>query len=142
MLGSPAETIDDMKKTIEFIDFAMANGCQRLGAFVATPLPGTEFWETAKERGKVKDDMNWDLVDYANSCQPLLLNPDIDPVEFRKIFQAVTAKLDRMLLKNESWKALIFRYRKVMRRIMEDPRRASFLLKNILFHKIKFKTVR
>jgi radical SAM superfamily enzyme YgiQ (UPF0313 family) len=140
MLGSPTETIDDMKKTVEFIDFAIANGCQRLGAFVATPLPGTKFWEIAKGGGKVGDNMNWDLIDYANSYQPLLLDPNIDPREFRKVFDALTVKLDRMLLKDEGWKAVILRYRKVMRRIIENPRRAFFLLKNILFQKIKHRT--
>ncbi len=141
MLGSPTETIDDMKKTIEFIDFAIANGCQRLGAFVATPLPGTEFWEVAKGRGKVGDNMNWDLIDYANSYRPLLLEPNIDSGEFRKIFDAVTAKLDRMLLKDKGWKALILRYRKVMRRVIENPKRAFFLLKNILYQKIKHRAL-
>jgi anaerobic magnesium-protoporphyrin IX monomethyl ester cyclase len=137
ILGSPTENIDDMKKTVEFIDFAIANGCQRLGVFVATPLPGTEFWELARKNGKVGDDMNWDLIDYANSHQPLLLGPNVGNLEFRKIFDAITAKLDRLLLKDQGWKTIILRCRKVGRRILENPRRALFLAKNIFFRKAK-----
>ena len=133
MLGSPTETVGDMKKTIQFIDFAIANGCQRLGAFVSTPLPGTQLWEIAKKYGRVSDNMNWDLIDYGNCYEPLVLEPDINPDEFRRIFMEAMAKLDRMLIKDEGWKAIIFRYKKVMRKIRDDPKRAFLLFKNIIF---------
>lgn len=137
MLGSPTETIEDMEKTNRFIDFAIAEGCQRLGVFVATALPGTEFWEVARKRGKAVDNMDWDLVDYANSSWPLLLEPAINPREFRKIFDMITVKLDRMLLKDRGWKTIILRHRKVINKIAQDPKRALFLLKNILFSKAR-----
>jgi radical SAM superfamily enzyme YgiQ (UPF0313 family) len=135
MLGSPTETIEDMRKTSQFIDFAITHGCQRLGAFVATPLPGTEFWEIAKKYGRVSDNMNWDLIDYGNCYQPLVLEPNINPDEFRKIFAEITVKLDRLLVKDQGWKTIILRYRKVMRKIRDDPKRAFTMFKNIFFEK-------
>lgn len=140
MLGSPTETIEDMRKTSQFIDFAITHGCQRLGAFVATPLPGTEFWEIARQSGKVSDDMNWDLIDYGNCYKPLVLEPNINPDEFRKIFAEITVKLDRLLVKDKGWKTIILRYRKVIYKILDNPKRAFTMFKNIFFRKSNIST--
>lgn len=132
MLGSPGETLDDMKKTSEFIDYAIGQGSQRLGVFVATPLPGTEFWETAKKRNAVSDDMDWGLIDYANSRKPFLLEPEIDAKVFDRIFSEVKAKADRLLLQGGGFRAIILRSRKALSLFRREPGRVFYLLKNML----------
>ncbi|MDP6613165.1 MAG: hypothetical protein QF673_04025, partial [Candidatus Hydrothermarchaeota archaeon] len=77
IFGSPGERIDDMRKTLVFIDFFDKNRGDNLWHFVMTPFPGTPIWEIAKERGKVSDDMDWDLLRHQNIDKPLLLDPGV-----------------------------------------------------------------
>lgn len=135
IFASPAETLDDMHQTLQFIDFAIKNGCHKLWAFVATPLPQTPFWEIAKQRGKVSGKMDWDLLDL-NSCDnPLLLEPEINLNEFKKIFKEATARLDRAWMKDKWLRTMIFEHRKALRRLLENPIRAFSMFRNIFFKK-------
>jgi len=56
MVGSPRETISDIKKTIAFIKEL---DLDQVGINVTTPLPGTPLWDIAKEKGLVVGD-RWD----------------------------------------------------------------------------------
>jgi len=56
MVGSPGETEEDIRKTIEFIKEL---DLDQVGINVTTPFPGTELWEVAKKKCLVKDD-KWD----------------------------------------------------------------------------------
>lgn len=93
MLALPTETIEDMKKTVEFTDFARKNGVDIIWPFVLVPFPGTRVWDIARERGIVSDNMDWrklSLWDYKN---PLLLEPDIPYDEFWRIMSGLKRKL-------------------------------------------------
>jgi anaerobic magnesium-protoporphyrin IX monomethyl ester cyclase len=58
-IGSPRETAEDLQETLRFIkEMPLA----KVGIFLLTPLPGTELWQSAKERGLVSDDMNWEAL--------------------------------------------------------------------------------
>jgi len=48
MIGIPGEKIEDMDKTIEFIDFAKKAGVSRIWLQILIPCPATEIWELAK----------------------------------------------------------------------------------------------
>lgn len=56
MMGSPGETEEDIRKTIEFIKELELD---QVGVNVTTPFPGTPLWEEAKKKGLVKND-EWD----------------------------------------------------------------------------------
>ncbi len=56
MVGTPGETEEDIKKTMEFIKEL---DLDQVGINVTTPLPGTELWEEGKKRGIIKNDQ-WD----------------------------------------------------------------------------------
>src|SRR3989338_3208987 len=86
IFGSPTETIDDMKETIDFIKFAKRSGADALWAFIMTPFPETEMWEIAKQRGKVSEEMNWDLLSHQNVDNPLMLDPEVDKSQFKEVF--------------------------------------------------------
>lgn len=63
MLGNPTETATDMLRTTWFILWAWWHGVEDLWPFVLTPYPGTEFWQLAKERGVVSDNMaDWNKL--------------------------------------------------------------------------------
>jgi len=99
MYGSPTETLEDMKKTNEFIDFCIKNNANYIWSFVTTPFPSTPFWDIALERGKVSNDMNFDLLTHHSIDNPLLLDPEIDKQEFKKIFLEGRKKLVKLKIK-------------------------------------------
>jgi len=131
IFGCPTETLEEMKETLNFIDFAIKNKCHKLFAFVMTPLPATPIWEIAKERGKVNDVMDWDILDLNNYENPMLIEPSIDLKEFKDIFKEATAKLDRAWMKDKWHKFLFFEHRRVIKKILENPIRAMVMFRNI-----------
>lgn len=73
ILGSPAETMQDLQATYDFI---INSGLDGGGAGIAVPYPNTEFWNHAVERGQVNKYMNFArlnlITDFSN------LNEDSD----------------------------------------------------------------
>ncbi len=97
--SSPWETLEDMKKTNQFIDFAIDNNARYIWSFIATPFPGTPFWDIAIERGKVSNNMDWGLLSHHNIENPLLLDEDIDKKEFKRVFLKGRKKLRKLKIK-------------------------------------------
>jgi anaerobic magnesium-protoporphyrin IX monomethyl ester cyclase len=64
MIGTPHETLEDMKLTKDFaLDHNIDGG---LGLAICTPYPGTKLWEWCKENGLVKDIVDWSTFKYDN----------------------------------------------------------------------------
>jgi len=99
MYGSPTETLEDMEKTNDFIDFCFKNGAAYLWSFVATPFPATPFWTIALERGNVADDMDFSLLQHHSIEKPLLLDPEIDRAEFKKVFMRGRSRLRKFKIR-------------------------------------------
>lgn len=59
IVGSPDETMDDIKKTYEFI---RKNRMATAEVFMLTPLPGTKIWDYALEEGLVNINMDWNKL--------------------------------------------------------------------------------
>lgn len=57
MIGLPGETEETMQQTI---DFAKSLDIDVAVFHIATPLPGTELFKIAKERGELSRDVAWD----------------------------------------------------------------------------------
>ncbi len=57
MLGLPGETEGTMRQTI---DFAKSLDLDVAVFHITTPLPGTELYRGAKERGELSEDVSWD----------------------------------------------------------------------------------
>jgi len=100
IFGSPGETIQDMRDSLDFIDYAIKEKADALWSFVATPYPRTGFWEEAKKRGKVSDDMDWEkfntMSHYVVENPPL---SDVDPAEFKKVYDEARHKLRGMRIR-------------------------------------------
>lgn len=99
MYGTPGETLEDMEKTNEFIDFAIQNGARYLWSFVATPFPDTPFWDVALQRGKVSNTMDWEKEDLHNVTDPLLLDDTVDRQQFAAVFLKGRRKLRKLKFK-------------------------------------------
>ncbi len=99
MFGSPGEKINDMKKTLKFIDFAIKNKADYIWGFISVPFPNTPFWNIALERKKVSDDMDFRILSNHNIDNPLLLDEDVDKGEFKKIFLEGKRKLGILKIK-------------------------------------------
>ena len=60
IIGSPQETREDILQTLRFAKKAPLSS---FAVHLLTPLPGTPVWEYAKQRGLVKDNMDWSRLD-------------------------------------------------------------------------------
>ncbi len=65
IIGFPGETREQIQETF---DFARLMKTDMAYFFVANPLPGTQMYETAKERGMLRDDFNFENLSYARSA--------------------------------------------------------------------------
>ncbi len=63
MIGSPGETEDDIRQTIEFIE---QTPMSHVHISATTPMPGTELWDMCRTKGLVSDDMDWRTLDFGN----------------------------------------------------------------------------
>ncbi len=67
IIGSPDETIEDLKATYEFM---ISSKLDSGGAGLAVPYPNTEFWHYAYQRGLVNENMNFSrlplICDFSN----------------------------------------------------------------------------
>jgi radical SAM superfamily enzyme YgiQ (UPF0313 family) len=98
MYGSPGETIEDMKETNKFIDFAIKHNAKYIWSFISTPFPMTPFWDIALERKKVSAGMDWNLLSHHTET-PLLLDDNISQDDFQKVFKEGKSKLRRLKIK-------------------------------------------
>ena len=103
MIGSPYETEEDIKQTINFIKEI---GLDELGLNVTTPFPGTELWEYAREKGLVKDN-EWDErlwgmhhIDEGNIKEKIIL-ADMDKETFFRLYRQTHDLLLSIVRKKE-----------------------------------------
>jgi anaerobic magnesium-protoporphyrin IX monomethyl ester cyclase len=99
MYGSPGETIEDMRLTNDFIDFAIRHKARYIWSFVAQPYPATPFWDIALERGKVSNNMDWSRLGCHSPEDAMMLDNSVDRNAFAKVFRQGRAKLNRMKLR-------------------------------------------
>ncbi|MFQ5412150.1 MAG: radical SAM protein [Phycisphaerae bacterium] len=71
MLGYPGETLDDMIKTFDFIHRNRDKMFVE-GFYLTVPLPGTELWGWAMNKGLVSESMDWRSLNLSFD------NPDFD----------------------------------------------------------------
>jgi len=109
MIGSPGETMNDIQKTIDFID---KNPIDFTAIFITTPYPGTALWDMYLKNNSITDmsKIDWDMFWYGESGQPLVADDSVRD-EIFNIYRSLGA---RVSLKN---------YGKVhlLKRIMKRP---------------------
>jgi anaerobic magnesium-protoporphyrin IX monomethyl ester cyclase len=100
MLGIPGETLDDMNKTLGFMEFLYGEKVARryrggFWTFCATPFPGTSWWELAVGRGKVSSGMDWSRLDIKRFDDPLMLDQTISPDEWRRVCEEASSIVEK-----------------------------------------------
>jgi radical SAM superfamily enzyme YgiQ (UPF0313 family) len=69
MLGNLGETDATIRQTI---DLAKRLNCDTMAFFIASPYPGTEFYDMARQRGYLRSDVQWkDFTLVSNNTPPL-----------------------------------------------------------------------
>lgn len=62
IIGSPGETIEDIKKTQEFVHKNNFEGL--IGVSIATPFPGTKLWDWCVEHNRIPKKLSWEEFSY------------------------------------------------------------------------------
>lgn len=70
IIGTPGETVADLKKTYEFMKKYSLDNTQ---VYILTPYPGTLIWQAAEESGMVSDDMDFGRL-YVQLPSPRLID--------------------------------------------------------------------
>ena len=102
MLGSPTETIGDMKKTLELMDWMKKQGAVELWCGTTKPYPATQLWYYGLKNNLFKKKFDWDLVDPSYPHNPVFLDKSISKKDFFKIFMEAKYKSLSMSLKKKS----------------------------------------
>lgn len=96
MIGTPGETIEDIKKTIEFIKNIKMSHAH---LSITCPLPGTALWEEAKKKGLLNN-ISWEKFDFGNpkAGDFIYINETISKEDFKKIFKIVFKECENKTL--------------------------------------------
>ena len=104
MFGAPGETREDLMQTYNFIKRNKNKNFSIDGFYFLTPYPGTKFWDYAKSKGKVNDDMDLRRLDILITSpkfswdKVIYLNEKINFEDFKKIID----KFYKNFLKTET----------------------------------------
>lgn len=137
MFGSPGETVEDIEKTLEFIQFMKEQGVDRGWCLVTTPYPGTPIWEIAMERGKISDYTDiYDNLLYEPE-NALLLDDSVDKEKFVELFKRANMEFESFKTVREGRKSNIKTMLKndplgTMYFVLRNPRRSFRFVKRML----------
>jgi anaerobic magnesium-protoporphyrin IX monomethyl ester cyclase len=81
VLGYPGENVQSIKETIAF---AKQVDCDTAAFFIAIPYPGTQLWFEAKEKGYLKDPIDWREFAPVSALESPLILPGLSPRELEK----------------------------------------------------------
>jgi len=94
IIGSPAETREQMEETYAFLD-GNRSKIDRLGVGLLMPLPGTPVWDEAVQRGLVAEEMEWDRlgIDFESGdiSRCPIMSEQLDRAEMTEVFRRFNA---------------------------------------------------
>jgi len=119
MIGNPNETMKDLEKTYNFI---ISNPLDTMGMYITTPLPGTELWCYAKDKGIVSENMDWSqLNQFFFETDKILSDMELD--EFKKALSKLQLAASLSSLKKRNPILLVFQILKIAASILKrNPR--------------------
>jgi radical SAM superfamily enzyme YgiQ (UPF0313 family) len=141
MIGSPGETEDDIRQTVDFIE---QTPMSHVHVSVTTPMPGTELWDICRNKGLVSDDMDWRTLDFGNPDNSSLIycNEECIPrqrfSDLKAEVKLVSDKWNPMpsLIANLSYWQL-YSPNEFMRRVVMGLNRLRRQYLNKLWHKVQ-----
>jgi radical SAM superfamily enzyme YgiQ (UPF0313 family) len=102
MLGSPTETLEDMRKTLELMKWMKEQGATELWCGVTKPYPATKLWDYALKNKLMDKDFNFNLVDPSYPHNPIFLDKHISKKKFLRIFKEAKDKSLDSSIKKET----------------------------------------
>jgi radical SAM superfamily enzyme YgiQ (UPF0313 family) len=106
MFGLPGETVSTIKKTLEYLRKVAEKGlAESLQFSIATPFPGTKFYEMAKQNGWLISS-KWS--DFDGTCKAVISYPNLSAEEIEKYYRMAPEIWRKAGYKNLSliWKKL------------------------------------
>lgn len=82
MIGSPTETVEEVRATQEFLKEA---NVKNVGVSITTPFPGTELWNWCEKRKLISPSLKWSDFNFAKTVIPAC--ETISPEELKKLFE-------------------------------------------------------
>ncbi len=133
MLGTPGETKEDILKTLDFIK---NHKMSHVHLSVTMPLPGTELWRWALDKGYVSEEMDWDQLDFGDPIPNFILeenfymNDAVSREEFNKLLNLINQECDKINPKSTIFNNGIF---PLFKKAVLNPKKAvKYILKRIL----------
>ena len=93
IIGNPDEKLEDIKKTIEFVDFLKEIKADGVDVFIACPFPGTKFWDYAIENKRLPKDFELNPPDFYSPESAYLLDKSINKEEFIQTYKKLLGEL-------------------------------------------------
>jgi len=84
MLANPTETLEEMQMTYRFMEKVISKGAV-CNLAVATPYPGTQYWDLALKKGTISDKMYREL-NIGPGTPPRLLDDSVSMDEWNDIY--------------------------------------------------------
>jgi len=98
IVGSPDETIEEVKKTLDFTEIPGI----RYQICLLTPLPGTTLWQYATRKGLVSEDMDWSRLSLELNEKTFPKKVYVcDTIPRDRLWSMIKPKLDEAVLKND-----------------------------------------
>lgn len=91
MIGSPTETVDDVRLTQQFIK---NNQIDSASVWITTPFPGTQIWDWSKEHGFVSEHPDWSKFYLAGGGNSILACDTIPLSQLEVLNKETKALLD------------------------------------------------
>jgi radical SAM superfamily enzyme YgiQ (UPF0313 family) len=88
VIGTPTETLEDIKMTEDFIN---ENDIYNFQFCVLTAYPGTELWKYCEKNNMIPDNLEWTM--FNENMVPFSCNKNFSAEELGKIFSSVHKKL-------------------------------------------------
>jgi len=131
MLGTPGETEEDMMATFDFIKRHRSQ-MSHININITTPLPGTQLWEAAKQRGLVSEDMDWTKLTIAANPSDNIYLGDLTRQDFLRICTMIIDYCAPANTMRPQDYLKHFTVSKIMRELFLHPRSSIKLIGNSL----------
>ena len=89
MIGSPHETEDDLRQTLEFIRRFRRNPYFSPLVYVTSAFPGTELWSYAKNKGINVDDYDKIVMDLPGRKEDLIGAPILSSLSLDVLYEYI-----------------------------------------------------
>ena len=94
IIANPGEKMEQIEETIDFIDFLKDIGADGIDVYIASPLPGTEFWQYGVQQGRIPKEFDLDKIpNFYSPSNSFLKDESLSQEQIEKVYSRVLEKL-------------------------------------------------